>query len=571
MVYKRRRSIFDIPYFKALAIWNSTQSPLQGIAWVIPYGPKKVPPEGSNEYKEVNEIRKNPPNSSSESSSATEAELEPPSPPSSPSPPSTKSLKERVEMVKQRARERTSSSKKSSVRTPMYSSRESEGTPTYKNVYIYPSKTPSYDISKDVEIKTSTIPNAGEGVFALKHLKAKQPIGMYQGRIITDADEVKKSKSKYIMEITLVGKNTFDADGQQLKHFWVDGSEEEGGNWTGKINHRRAPNVEFLQTGKFITKRAIRPGEELFIDYGKDAEYFLRSSSKTESESEPTLESQKRKPSSNSSFSGEHMLYHRPEHIRYVRTASSKGKEFKYIYSLIHDEGQLKSPVPKGNRVSFKFTPNIATLELGAGAYGNVYVGFMNGKKVAVKFQILNAPIPKSDCAMQSQVKECRTMTDGQFLKELQYISYAHEALGNMAPEILGVEYWKVEDVSVEPSLPPAERLKLPTKVASVAMPYIQGIPLYEITESLEANGQKENVTDTIMLAMKLLYDFKYDPYNEDKHLVWRDLHFGNVMETQPGDRIKFVDMGMLDETKDSWETVKKFYEERLQEEWSVL
>lgn len=544
MVQRHGQSIFKIPYFRALAIWNGTQSPMSGIAWVIPYGPKKVPPDGSDGYLEVNEIRKNPPGSSS-SSQSQPSSSPPPLPPPPPPPPVSSSSS-------------TVPVKLPSPKTPEASSGKSDSIPEYKNFYIYPSELPSYDISKDVEIKPSTIPRAGEGVFTLTSLKAKQPIGIYQGRVIISDEEVKKSKSKYIMEIRLTGKNSFEG----MKHFWVDGSEEEGGNWTGKVNHSKKNNVEFLQTGKFVTKRNIKPGEELFVDYGPDAEFFLRSSSKSDSESS------KRKESPSFENSGEHMLYNRAEHIRYVRSGTSKGKEYKYIYNLVHDEGQMKAPVPLNQRVKFKYAPNIMPLELGAGAYGNVYVGELQGKKVAAKFQILDAPIPKSDCVMQSEAKECRSMTEGQFKKELQYMSWAHEALGNIAPKILGVEYWSVKNVEVEPSISPNERLKLPSKIVSVTTPFIQGTDLFNIREVIKKAGLEESVTETIMLAMKLLYDFQYDPNNEDKHLVWQDLHFGNIMETSPGDVIKFVDMGMLRETKESWPEVEKFYRKRLKEEW---
>lgn len=529
MVYRRQQSIYQIPYFRALAIWNQTQSPLKDKAWVIPLGPKKIPPDGSIYHKQVNEIRKGDQSSSSSSSSSSESPP-PPSPPSS------------------------SSSTKASPKTPQRTpSEESEPRYEYNPEVqefpdipeekepaanqlgsigsLYPPMQPAWSMGKFMQIKQSTIPSAGEGVFTTVILRAKQLIGIYTGTVVSEAAAEESDRS---IEIRAPRK------------FYVDGNIN--GNWTSKINHASGnkANVKWRQNGYIYMLRTVKPGEELFVNYGPHAQEIIQRGKR------------KKAPES---LSPKHMLYHRPEHLKYVRQASDKsGKKYSYSYDIsLNQERSLKAPT---------FKHSLHTVELGAGAYGNVYVGWEGEKRVAVKFQILDAPIPKSDCALRNETKECRTMSKGEFLKETQYMGYAYQALGNMVPEVLGVNYWNVDNVTVEPSLPPAERLKLPTQIASTTLTFFLGQDLYEVQDGYDESEQ-ENITDSIMLAMKLLYEYVYDKNNPDKHLKWADLHFGNIL-IEPSGTIKFIDMGMLVETREDWSEVEKFYKERLEEEWGL-
>lgn len=531
MVYRRQRSIYEIPYFRALAIWNQSKSPLKDKAWVIPLGPKRIPPDGSIYHQEIQKIREGQ-NSSSSSSPM------PPPPPPPPTPPPSSSTTKQTPL-------RTSSTPVSSPRYEYNPDvQEFPDVPELKKPgplelgSVFPEEQPGYTIEKQIEIKPSTIVKAGDGVFTKIALKKNQAIGIYTGTIVTQAQAELSNKS---IELKVP------------KTIFVDGKKK--GNWTSKLNHPTGvrANVKFLQNGKIITTRSVKPGEELFVNYGPYAQEILERKSQSTSEKRKT-------PSSVPSPT--HMLYNRQDHITYVREGSSEGKKYKYFYELkLNQDKPLQAPT---------FKAPLDTLELGAGAYGSVYVGELNNKKVAVKFQILDAPIPKSNCAKQSEVKECRKMTRGEWLKEIQYISYASAALGNACPQILGVNTWDVVNVTVEPSIPPGERLKLPNTIGSLTMDFFQGNELYEVKDGYDEEEQVR-ITDIILFFMKLLYEYKYDKYNPDKHLKWYDLHFGNILITQPGDSVKFIDLGMLEETTDDWETVEKFYVDRINEEWESI
>lgn len=100
--------------------------------------------------------------------------------------------------------------------------------------------------------------SAGLGLFAEEAIPKGACIIEYVGKRIS-AEEEETSKSKYLFEI----KEGHTIDG---KPKW---------NKAGYINHSCKPNAEaeIHQSRVFIlATRAIKPGEELVYDYGK--EYF---------------------------------------------------------------------------------------------------------------------------------------------------------------------------------------------------------------------------------------------------------------------------------------------------------
>ena len=110
-----------------------------------------------------------------------------------------------------------------------------------------------------VEVRRSDV--HGQGVFALRNLRAREVIGHYTGR-------------RYGPDDTHPGWN------DQLTYLFglsdgsvIDGAQ--GGNATRHINHACIPNVEAVERRGaddelsivVRTVRALRAGDELFLDY----------------------------------------------------------------------------------------------------------------------------------------------------------------------------------------------------------------------------------------------------------------------------------------------------------------
>ena len=198
---------------------------------------------------------------------------------------------------------------------------------------IFPFKEPENDIKNNVVIKTSKIPNAGDGVFVTKDLPKGLFVGTYQGRVLTQK-EVEASKSKYIMKINIVGRPTI----------YVDGAEH--GNWTKKLNHNKNSNLKLLANGNFITQRAISKGEELTFDYGPHANWFI---------------------------SGDE-----DKVTKFIEGNTDKSGAITYFF-----EHQPGIDIPQ-NQVT-----------IGAGAFGTVIKGKFQGKDVAIKVQALSEEVGK--------------------------------------------------------------------------------------------------------------------------------------------------------------------------------
>ncbi len=108
------------------------------------------------------------------------------------------------------------------------------------------------------EVAPSTISGCGEGLFSLVTLQRGDTIGPYLGKIITDAQS---ERSPYI-------------DSHYL--LWVcRDCLIVGENYTRYVNHSAKPNAQFVVSTRWKKARIealkrIRPGEEIFIDYGPD-------------------------------------------------------------------------------------------------------------------------------------------------------------------------------------------------------------------------------------------------------------------------------------------------------------
>lgn len=114
----------------------------------------------------------------------------------------------------------------------------------------------------DFEIRESSIPDIGLGLFAKRLVRPGDTIGPYTGKIITDAEA---EEEPYLSSRYLVWVCT---------DCWIVGDSDTG-NYTRFINHSKEPNAELVTSTRWKTARIkanklIRPGEEVFFDYGEE-------------------------------------------------------------------------------------------------------------------------------------------------------------------------------------------------------------------------------------------------------------------------------------------------------------
>jgi SET domain-containing protein len=111
------------------------------------------------------------------------------------------------------------------------------------------------DVQVRYEVRRAT---TGLGLFASRRIPAGRRIVQYVGPILT-SEEVERRRGRYFFSID--------------DEYAIDGSART--NLARYVNHSCRPNAEALVEGRRIwiwSKRAIEPGEQITIDYGK--EYF---------------------------------------------------------------------------------------------------------------------------------------------------------------------------------------------------------------------------------------------------------------------------------------------------------
>lgn len=115
--------------------------------------------------------------------------------------------------------------------------------------------------SADFEIRTSTLPGAGKGLFTRVPIGEEETIGFYTGELITYEELAKGrfSGSDYLLGLT--------------RHWLIAGEGPKAG-YTRYINHHAEPNALLItstrwKTARFVATRDIAPGEEIFFDYGE--------------------------------------------------------------------------------------------------------------------------------------------------------------------------------------------------------------------------------------------------------------------------------------------------------------
>ena len=114
---------------------------------------------------------------------------------------------------------------------------------------------------EDFDVKDSSVPNIGKGLFAKRLVRPGDTIGFYEGKKITDKMSEREPyiSSRYLVYI--------------CEDHWIEGQID--GNYTRFINHSNKPNAELVTSVRWKSARIkalklIRPGDEVFFDYGED-------------------------------------------------------------------------------------------------------------------------------------------------------------------------------------------------------------------------------------------------------------------------------------------------------------
>ena len=121
---------------------------------------------------------------------------------------------------------------------------------------------PTIWTAESFEVRPSTIPGAGKGLFTRVPVAEGDTIGYYTGRGIDEAEfsDPDRPFSAYVLWVCRT-------------HIIVGEGPES--NYTRYINHSDDPNAFLVvstrwKTARFEALRDIEPGEEIFFDYGED-------------------------------------------------------------------------------------------------------------------------------------------------------------------------------------------------------------------------------------------------------------------------------------------------------------
>lgn len=125
-----------------------------------------------------------------------------------------------------------------------------------------PRRKPRAFTLESFDIRESSIPGIGLGLFARDTIYKGDSIGPYTGKVITDqqAGRAPYVNSLYILWI--------------CRDHWVVG-EGEAASYTRYINHSDKPNSRFVvstrwKKARIEAIRRIRSGDEIFVDYGPE-------------------------------------------------------------------------------------------------------------------------------------------------------------------------------------------------------------------------------------------------------------------------------------------------------------
>ena len=138
---------------------------------------------------------------------------------------------------------------------------------------LSPRKIPSF-----LELKESSIPGAGLGIFATHLIKRDSYLGTYEGEYTEASAEglVKQYPSSPYRWIIFAYSDAGYPEVPARIIGSVDAWNVKYANWTRYVNGTRIPqdaNVvdkQYRGTVEYWSRRTIYPGEELFIYYGEE-------------------------------------------------------------------------------------------------------------------------------------------------------------------------------------------------------------------------------------------------------------------------------------------------------------
>jgi hypothetical protein len=126
-----------------------------------------------------------------------------------------------------------------------------------------------------LQVKTSTIPNAGKGLFATVDIPKRTKLGEYKGKRLSEQQFQRTADTSYVWKVSARGKNVY-----------VDARRKVVNNPLRYVNgaiskrQKKKVNVEMYQYGQKVfyrTTKKVPAGTELIIDYGD--EYILHGGS----------------------------------------------------------------------------------------------------------------------------------------------------------------------------------------------------------------------------------------------------------------------------------------------------
>ena len=115
---------------------------------------------------------------------------------------------------------------------------------------------------QDFEVRTSTIPGIGQGLFTLTTVYRGDTIGPYTGRVLSDAEAETEPYVSSLYNLWV------------CRDHWIWGEGPEA-SYTRYINHSDEPNARIVvstrwKKARIEALRRIWPGREVFIDYGPE-------------------------------------------------------------------------------------------------------------------------------------------------------------------------------------------------------------------------------------------------------------------------------------------------------------
>ncbi len=133
---------------------------------------------------------------------------------------------------------------------------------------VFPQAT-RINFEKYLEVKTSLIPTAGKGLFSTVFIPKGAYLGHYAGTFISEKEHWKlyrENRWHYVMRLDDCSASFTGG------YTRIDGAN---GNMFSRMNyaHKELQNVRFKKICffpyvKVMATRDIRPGEELYVDYG---------------------------------------------------------------------------------------------------------------------------------------------------------------------------------------------------------------------------------------------------------------------------------------------------------------